>query len=265
MATVPAFDDRGMSIGRVFERAFSTIKHNPLVVLGLALLLGAVPALLMTYLLASLGLGASTGGLGSTAVTGLVGAMFASMIVGLVISAIVQGALTRATVAESEGQTATFGECLSVGLRFFLPLIGVGIVFAFGVFFGMLLLIVPGVILLLMWAVAAPAVVVERDGVFKALSRSRELTRGARWKIFGLFLLLGVLYWLLSIVFGLVGLQAYGEPGAASNLAVGNLVGSVVLGTIFNAFWGTIQPSLYVELRHWKEGDSVEELARVFA
>jgi hypothetical protein len=116
-----------------------------------------------------------------------------------------------------------------------------------------------------MWAVAAPAVVVERDGVFNALGRSRELTKGARWKILGLFLLLGVSYWLLSIVLGFVGLEAYGASDATTGLSVGNLVGSFVLGTIFNAFWGTIQPSLYVELRHWKEGDSVEALARVFA
>jgi hypothetical protein len=193
------------------------------------------------------------------------GAVFISSIMGLVISAIVQGALTRATVAESEGQIASFGECLSVGLRFFLPLIGVGIIVGLGVVLGMILLIVPGIILLLMWAVAAPAVVVERDGVFKALSRSSELTKGARWKILGLFLLLGVLYWLLSLVFGLVGLKAYGDPSVSTGLSVGNLLGSIVLGTIFNAFWGTVQPSLYVELRRWKEGDNVEALAKVFA
>jgi hypothetical protein len=29
--------------------------------------------------------------------------------------------------------------------------------------------------------------------------------------------------------------------------------------------WGTIQPLLYVELRQWKEGDSADNLAEVFA
>jgi hypothetical protein len=116
-----------------------------------------------------------------------------------------------------------------------------------------------------MWSVAAPTIVVERVGVFEALGRSRELTRGARWKILGTFLVLLVIYWLLSIVLGFVGLKMYGAAGAAPGLTTANLIGSIVLGTIFNVAWGTIQPSLYVELRHWKEGDSVQALHDVFA
>lgn len=175
-----------------------------------------------------------------------------------------QGALTLATVSESEGRRASFGECLAVGLRFFLPLIGVGIIFGLGVVLGALLLVVPGIIVMLMWSVAAPAVVIERQGVFSALGRSRELTKGARWKILGLFLVLLVVYWLLSIVVGLVGIEDYGAEGDPE-MSVTNLIGSVLLGTIFNAVWGTIQPSLYVELRHWKEGDSTDVLEQVFA
>jgi hypothetical protein len=34
---------------------------------------------------------------------------------------------------------------------------------------------------------------------------------------------------------------------------------------VFNAIWGTVQPSLYVELRQSKEGESMESLAQVFA
>ena len=48
MATaVPVFEDRRMSVGRVFQRAFSAIASNPLVILGLALVVGALPGLLM--------------------------------------------------------------------------------------------------------------------------------------------------------------------------------------------------------------------------
>ena len=51
----------------------------------------------------------------------------------------------------------------------------------------------------------------------------------------------------------------------AQALKIANILGSVVLGTIFNTLWGTIQPSLYVELRQAKEGDSADRLAEVFA
>ena len=39
----------------------------------------------------------------------------------------------------------------------------------------MVLLIVPGLILLTIWAVIAPVIVVERSGVIDAFRRSREL------------------------------------------------------------------------------------------
>ena len=266
MATAAAgYDDRRMSVGRVFQRAFSAISLNPAVILGLAFLIGAVPALLMSYFAYRLGL-ANPAALrtGAISPSGYGAGIFLSTIITLVISALVQGALTRATVAANEGERASFGESLSSAVRVVLPLIGLSILWALGVGLGFVLLIVPGIILLMMWAVAVPALVVERRGVFAAFGRSAELTSGAKWKIFGLCLLLLVIYWILSLIVGLVGLGTYNAANPAG-LTITNLIGSIVVGTIFNTLWGTIQPSLYVELRQWKEGDSADSLAEVFA
>jgi len=266
MASVPAFEDRSMSIGRVFQRAFSAIGFNPVVILGLALVVGSLPGLLMTYLLAQVGLVTpGTTPAGTINPSGFMGAIFFSSILGLIVASIVQAALTRATVSASEGVRASFGESLATALRVVLPLIGLTILFSIAIGVGFVLLVVPGIILLTMWAVAIPALVIERDGIGGAFRRSAELTNGARWKIFGLFLVLLVIYWLLSIVAGLVGLGMYSAANAAAGLTVGNMIGSVILGTIFNTIWGTIQPSLYVELRQWKEGGSIENLQEVFA
>jgi hypothetical protein len=247
MATAaPVYEDRQISIGRVFQRAFSAISLNPVVILGLALVVGALPSLIVTYLLVQAGATSANPLQPGFSMNRLMGAAFVSGVISMVIAALVQGALTRATVTASEGRRATFGESLSAGI-------------------GFILLVVPGVILLLMWAVAVPALVVERDGVMTAFARSAELTKGARWKIFGLFLVMLVAYWLLSLVIGLVGLRTYGLGATTTGLTIGNLVGSIILGTIFNTLWGTIQPSLYVELRQWKGGDSLENLEQVFA
>jgi hypothetical protein len=267
MATaVPVFEDRRMSVGRVFQRAFSAIASNPLVILGLALVVGALPGLLMSYLFVQMGLGTSASlANGTISPAGFMGAIFVSSIIGLIIASIVQAALTRATVSASEGVRASFGESLGTGLRVVLPLIGLTILFSIGIMLGFMLLIVPGIILLTMWAVAIPALVIEREGVGAAFRRSSQLTKGARWKIFALFLVLLIIYWLLSLVIGLAGLKMYSAADSAAGLTVGNLLGSVVLGTVFNTLWGTIQPSLYVELRQWKEGGSLENLQEVFA
>jgi uncharacterized membrane protein len=57
----------------------------------------------------------------------------------------------------------------------------------------MVLLIVPGLILYTMWFVGFPACVVERLGPWTSLRRSRELTKGYRWKVLALALLFPVL------------------------------------------------------------------------
>ena len=266
MATAaPVYDDRDVSIGRVFQRAFSAIQLNPIVILGLAFIVGAVPGLIMTYLLVQSGLGAPSALQSGFSFSRIIGASFFSGIISMVIAALVQGALTRATVAANEGQRASFGESLSTALSVVLPLIGLSILMGIGLMLGFILLVVPGVILLLMWAVAVPVLVVERTGVIAAFGRSAELTKGVRLKILGLFVVFAVAYWLLSIVLGFVGLKMYGPATAAYGIGIGNLLGSVIIGTIFNVLWGTIQPSLYVELRQAKEGSSAQHLAEVFA
>ena len=69
-------------------------------------------------------------------------------------------------------------------LRAATPVIGqlilVGIVAGIGIVIGFVLIIVPGLILLTIWSVAAPVVVLERPGGLRALRRSRELVQRQR-------------------------------------------------------------------------------------
>jgi hypothetical protein len=192
------------------------------------------------------------------------GAMALSWILAAVIGAVVQGALTRATVAEYEGHRASFGDCIAAAARVLLPLIGAGLVFAIAVMVGTVLLVVPGIIVMIMWSVAAPAIVVERDGVLKAFGRSAELTQGFKWKIFGLFLVLLVIYIVLFVVLGIVGLRTI-SVAAAQGFTVAGMVANILTALIVNLLWGTIQPALYLELRQAKEGGSLQNLEEVFA
>ena len=70
------------------------------------------------------------------------------------------------------------------------PLVAVGILFGVRVFVGFILLIVPGLFLLTIWAVVVPVTVVERPGVIEAFGRSRELVRGNGWPVFGVLVIL---------------------------------------------------------------------------
>ncbi len=81
-----------------------------------------------------------------------------------------------------------------------LPLIGVSILFALGLLVGFVLFIIPGLILLAIWAVVAPVTVLEQPGVFRAFGRSRELVRGHGWTVFGVIMLVVVAVLVVSLL-----------------------------------------------------------------
>lgn len=258
-------DNRGVSIGRVFSRAFGTIGSNPVATLGIAFLFGALPSLLLTW-------GVQSGGPESFAILGSVGvvalAIF-SAVIAITLAMITQGALVRATTAYSEGRKASLGESARAGLSVALPLFLLGLGSAIGIALGFLLLIVPGIILYVMWSVAAPALVEENLGPTEAFGRSNYLTEGVRWKIFGLLLVVLVLYWIFSSLVAMLGIWWYGgvaefAQSAAGGMPIGYLAINGIAGTITSAIWGVIQTSLYVELRDWKDGPQTEALADIF-
>ena len=65
----------------------------------------------------------------------------------------------------------------------YLTLLVVDVLFALAVLFGLLLLIVPGVILFTWFVLAAPVAEIERSGVLASFARSRALVRGNFFKV----------------------------------------------------------------------------------
>jgi hypothetical protein len=265
MATViPAADER-MSVSRVFSRAMGVITDNPVTVFGIALVFGALPSVVFNWL--EQGLRPQL--VDRYAQLGFFAIALGSVVIGLILSALVQGALVHATVSYSNGQRASFGESAQTGLRMVFPLVGVAILLALGVGIGFMFLFVPGIILYVMWSVATPALVVERTGVFEAFGRSRALTKGARWKVFGIELIIVLIMWAISGVIGVLLFRSLGldtmQAMARGGLPIGWLIANVILATLVNAFWSTIQNSLYIELRNWKEGHSDAALQDIFA
>lgn len=254
-----AAEDRSFSIGRVFSRAFGVMGRNPLVAFGVTLLLSALPTQLVQYGFTQLSLDMRDRDT-SMAVVGL---GIIAFLIGLVLRALVQGCLVRATIADSEGRKAGLGECLIAAAARALPLIGASFLFVLGLALGMILLIVPGVMFAIAFAVVAPVVVEERVGVIEAFRRAAALTRGARWKIFGLGLLILVLIWLIEAIVGVVAFLMFHQGADPFSIPV--VAFNLVIGTLVAAFSSTVQTGLYVELRDWKDGPQTSKLTDIFA
>jgi hypothetical protein len=250
--------DATVSIGRVFSRAVSFVVKYPLISFGSAALFGALPSVVNEIFVASTVSLAEDGPAPIDALTGMVAIRIFFAVVAVVLSGLMQAVITRGLIDAHEGRRPTFGQCLVDGLRFAIPVVLVTLLWSLGLGLGFMLLVVPGAILLSMWAVAIPALVEERTGILGAFGRSRELTRGSRWKVFGLLLVLLVVFYLV-IGFAAV-LGGIGAPlkGAATVL-------SGITGLFSGLLWAVVQPSLFVELRDAKEGGGTAELAQLFS
>jgi len=91
---------------------------------------------------------------------------------------------------------------------------------------GFVLLLAPGTYLLTIWAVAIPVVVLERPGGLSALTRSRHLVRGHRWKV----LVLAVLFWLTASVGArALGLTGHTGLGVTIQLIAATLIAPIPL------------------------------------
>jgi hypothetical protein len=95
-----------------------------------------------------------------------------------------------------------------------LPLIGLSLVVGLGVAVGFVLLIVPGIYLMTIWAVAAPSYVIERKGVFAAIGRSRELVKGHGWQVLGVIAVVLVLALIAGVAVGALA-SGLGNGGVA--------------------------------------------------
>lgn len=110
-----------------------------------------------------------------------------------------------------------------------LPLIGVGILAGIAIGIGFLLLLVPGLILLTIWAVVAPVIVVERTGVMGSFGRSRALVRGNGWQVFGVIFVVFLITAIVGLVLGALGASISGSFGMQ---IVVNLIASTVTAPI---------------------------------
>jgi hypothetical protein len=166
-------------------------------------------------------------------------------VVSLVLSTLYTGMVVALVDDVRDGRLdQSAGGLLSSVSPVVLPLIAVSILAAIGIGVGFLLLIVPGLILLTIWAVVAPVVVLERPGVFAAFGRSRRLVQGNAWQVFGVIVIFFLIFIAIGIVFGVIGAVL----GDAGEVILG-YVGSVVTAPLV----ALAAAVLYFELRGVKE------------
>lgn len=261
MAPAPIGISQGFSAGRIFSRAFQAFAANPVAMLMIALICGALPnngllhleTILIFPLMRAVG-------------SDLTPYLFwpIGIALGVFIGALAQGAMTPIVVTHSAGGHTTLGSALLSGLTALLPLILLAIFLSITTVTGLVLAIVPGVFVLVTCSVAASALIEERNGVVDALYRSFYLTKGVRLRIFGVELVLTVLGLVATALISTVNIAMFRSP-ITNGMTLMSLAPTLVINTLLYAFVPAVKAALYVELREWKEGPQTDTLAEVFA
>ncbi len=149
---------------------------------------------------------------------------------------------------------ASVGQLIQAARPVVGKLILVGIVAGIGILIGFILVIIPGLILITIWAVFAPVIVLEHPSGLGALGRSRELVRGNGWQVFGVIVVLVIGVGIVSAI-----IEAIGDSGGTG---VGIVVRVIV--QIFTAPISALAASvLYFELRGPAAADAPLESAPV--
>ena len=186
MTTQPSADGR-IEIGSVLNKVIETYSATAGVLIP-----GAVVVFLPVALLAAAFAGSAGG--------------FIVALAAMVASVWYSGMVARTVQDVQDGRVdATLGELFQSVTPMLGQLIVLGILAGLGILVGLVLLIVPGLILLTIWAVAAPAVVIESKDALAAMRRSRELVGGHGWTVFGVIVVVFAGLMVLSIVVGSIG------------------------------------------------------------
>lgn len=201
-----------LDVGGTLSQIFSTYGAQAGVLLPVALAIFAVVAIVNAIIAGSLILFPL-----GLAVSVVAATLYQGMVVGLVRD------------VQDGRRDSSVQDLVDAAWPVVLPLIGVGILAGIGIGIGFLLLVIPGLILLTIWAVIAPVIVVEHSGVIDSFGRSRELVRGNGWQVFGVIF---VVFLISAVVAGILGAIGAGISDSVGMRILFNLIASTLTAPI---------------------------------
>ncbi len=163
-------------------------------------------------------------------------------LVSLVASTLYTGMVVKLVEDVQDGRRDhSAGDLLSSAAPVVAPLIGAGLLVGLIVVVGFILIIVPGLFFLTIFAVVGPVIVIERAGVFQSLGRSRELVKGNGWPVFGVIIVAFLISFVVSAILGGI--------GAAVGGTAARIILSVLANTITAPIAALVAGVLYFTLR----------------
>lgn len=276
----------GFRLGGIVGDTLSFIAGNLAPTLAVAALFFGLPSVLSSLLTFAYRERAAYlvgGGVEPLSVAVYVGFLLVAGLLGALPSFLGHAVLSKAVMGGGNGRRPSITNCIGAAFRRAAPVLGIGFTIylvwffaqqamigaellfpSFGGGVAFVLLVVPSIVWVLTAVVAIPVAMREGLGAMASMARSRALTKGYRRPIFGLFLIVLGLAFLMrvALVFG-IRFAANAIP-SASVFVIGTIPGAIGSAIIW-AVASITMTTAYVELRRVKEGAGVDELAEIFS
>ena len=162
-------------------------------------------------------------------------------LVGIVAAFLLQATLVKAVQDVRDGRVdMSIGDTVRAATPFLAPVAGASILAGIAITIGLILIIVPGLFLITIWAVIVPVIVLEGSGVIASFGRSHQLVRGRGWHVFGTLVLTWIVLLVVNIVLGLI--------FSALPHALSNGLSSIISGTLVSPFIALVVTLVYYRL-----------------
>lgn len=176
-------------------------------------------------------------------------------------SAILQALSALIVKDDIEGRTNQLGNSLRIVIQYSVPLVITALLSILAYFLGLFLLVIPGIMIGCAFALTLQIQIIERPAGLASFRRSRDLTRGNRWRIFFLtvvvFALIFGLTFLLLLPFG-------GLPAMMNIKSLGTRIMTPIASLFSGMFLGPGLAVLYFELRRINTGAASTDMGQVF-
>jgi hypothetical protein len=171
---------------------------------------------------------------------GTIGILLGSL-VSIVAAFVLQATLVKAVQDVRDGHAdLSISQTVSEAMPFIGSVALASILAGVAITIGLILLIVPGLFLITIWAVIVPVIIIERSGALAAFGRSRQLVRGRGWHVFGTLVLVYIIMLVVNIVLGVI--------FSALPHVWGDGLSSVISGTLISPFLALVVTLVYYRL-----------------
>jgi len=242
---------RPLTVGEIIDQSLKIYRRSFSPMVMIALLANVVPVALGVFVVMS-------GGIEANPILWGVNVLFS-----LVMGALATAATVFLVSERYLGREIGAGEAIMRAIKFIGPLIVLSLGVGLSIGIGFVLLVIPGIIIMCGLLVSTQAMVLEDLSAGAAMSRSWDLTKGFRGKLFGLVFLVAVLIMLPSVV-----VTFFTAPSQADYADIEALRRKIIVATaIQQVITVILYPLLYTaltiayyDLRIRKEGFDLELL-----